>query len=134
MEKKIKHLEFIQSIINRMARNSFFLKGWSVTLVAAIFALSTKDGSTALIPIAYLPAIIFWFLDAYFLRQERLYRNLYNHVRQLNESAVDFSLDASTYSTPRDSYFTVMFSITLRLFHGGLIVAIAIINLITGGY
>lgn len=133
MEAKMKHLEFIQSIINRMARNSFFLKGWSVTLIAAILALSTKDGSAALIPIAYVPAIIFWFLDAYFLRQERLYRYLYNHVRQLNEQAIDFDLNASTYSKPQDSYFRVMFSITLRMFHGGLIMAIVAIHFITGG-
>ncbi len=134
MEAKMKHLEFIQSIINRMARNSFFLKGWSVTLVAAIFALSAKDSNATLVPVAYMPAIIFWFLDAYFLRQERLYRNLYDHVRQLNEHNIDFNLNATMYSTPKDSYFAVMFSITLRMFHGGLIVAIATINLITGGY
>ena len=34
MEKKIKHLEMIQGVINRMAGNSFALKGWSVTLIA----------------------------------------------------------------------------------------------------
>ena len=43
MENKLKHLEMIQGIINRMASNSFALKGWSVTLVAGIFALSSKD-------------------------------------------------------------------------------------------
>lgn len=32
MENKQKHLEFIQSIINRMAGHSFLLKGWGVTL------------------------------------------------------------------------------------------------------
>ena len=40
---KLKHLEFIQGIITRMANNSFMLKGWAVTLVAGIFALSSKD-------------------------------------------------------------------------------------------
>ena len=38
---KLKHLEFIQGIITRMANNSFMLKGWAVTLVAGIFALSS---------------------------------------------------------------------------------------------
>lgn len=28
MEAKIKHLEFIENVIERMARNSFMLKGW----------------------------------------------------------------------------------------------------------
>ena len=37
-EEKLKHLEFIQSVISRMSANSFFLKGWGVTL-------ATKDTS-----------------------------------------------------------------------------------------
>ncbi|WP_373482985.1 hypothetical protein [Acetobacterium sp.] len=40
MENKTKHLEMIQSVISRMAGNSFTLKGWAVTLIAGIFALS----------------------------------------------------------------------------------------------
>jgi len=80
-DNKLKHLEFVQNVISRMAANSFLLKGWSVTLVAAIFALATKDGNPSLLPVAYLPAFVFWFLDAYFLRQERLYRKLYDEVR-----------------------------------------------------
>lgn len=42
-EKKLKHLEFIQDMISRMAKNSFALKGWAVTLVAALFALAAKE-------------------------------------------------------------------------------------------
>ncbi len=43
MEKKIKHLEMIESIIERMGNNSFQLKGWTVTLVTIIGALSAKE-------------------------------------------------------------------------------------------
>ena len=43
MDKKLKHLEMVQGVINRMASNSFMLKGWAVTLVAGIFALAGKD-------------------------------------------------------------------------------------------
>ena len=43
MDKTIAHLGFIQGIITRMGTNSFLLKGWSVTLVAAMFALAVKD-------------------------------------------------------------------------------------------
>lgn len=39
-DNKVKHLEMIQAVINRMAQNSFLLKGWSVVLTAAIFALA----------------------------------------------------------------------------------------------
>ena len=39
MNNKHKHLELIQGVINRLSTNSFLLKGWSVVLVSALFAL-----------------------------------------------------------------------------------------------
>jgi hypothetical protein len=45
MESKLKHLELVQGVINRMAGNSFILKGWSVTLTSALFALAAKDAN-----------------------------------------------------------------------------------------
>jgi len=40
------HLEMIQAVVARLAQNSFALKGWSVTLVAACLALGAKERST----------------------------------------------------------------------------------------
>lgn len=57
MEKKLKHLEMIQAVINRMANNSFMLKGWTVTLVAGIFALASKDADKMYFLIAYIPLV-----------------------------------------------------------------------------
>jgi len=85
LENKLKHLEFIQSVISRMSGNSFLLKGWSVTLVAALFALAAKDSDRKYIVVAYFPVLVFWILDAYFLSQERLFRNLYDSVRAKKE-------------------------------------------------
>lgn len=79
-EKKIAHLTFIQGIITRMGSNSFLLKGWTVTLVAALFALAAKDSNKNFVLIAYFPIIVFWVLDGYFLYQERLFRELYRQV------------------------------------------------------
>ena len=79
-ENKRKHLEMIQSVISRMAHNSFLLKGWSVTLSAAVLALLTKESSNGSVFIALLPAIMFWGLDGYFLRQELLFRRHYDYV------------------------------------------------------
>ena len=95
MENKIKYLELIQGIINRMSSNSFMLKGWAVTLVAGIFAISAKDAEKMYFLVAYIPVIIFWFLDSYYLKQEHLYISLYNEVRLKKETEIDFSLDAS---------------------------------------
>ena len=43
MDAKIAHLQMILGVVNRMAGNSFMVKGWSVTLVAALFALAAAD-------------------------------------------------------------------------------------------
>jgi len=130
MDIKTKHLELIQGVINRMAHNSFLLKGWSVVLVSALFALAAKDSKIALIPIAYLPAIAFWILDGYFLRQERLFRKLYDAVRILENSDIDFSMDTSRFSTAVDSWKIVSFSNTLRIFHGSIIISITIVLIV----
>lgn len=96
MDKKIKYLEMIQGIINRMANNSFLLKGWAVSIVAGIFALAGKTTNNMYILFTVVPIIIFYFLDAYYLQQERLYRVLYEKVRLMDESEIDFDLKAST--------------------------------------
>lgn len=60
-EKKMRHLEMIQSVITRMAGNSFALKGWAITLVAAIFALASKDTDKFYFLVAYIPIVFFGF-------------------------------------------------------------------------
>ncbi|MDW7728319.1 MAG: hypothetical protein SCH70_14675, partial [Candidatus Methanoperedens sp.] len=81
MEQKIKHLEFIQGVVNRMATNSFLIKGWCITLVSALFALAAKDANFKYIIIAFIPVPVFWILDSYYLWQERLFRALYDQIR-----------------------------------------------------
>jgi len=80
--EEIKHLELIQAVVTRLAGNSFSIKGWTITLVAALMALSAKDANPRYAAIAALPVIFFWGLDAYYLRQERLFRRLYDIVRR----------------------------------------------------
>ena len=71
----------IQAVVSRMASNSFLLKGWAITLVAALFVLVTTQSKVQLAWIALFPTLGFWFLDGYFLHQERMFRRLYDHVR-----------------------------------------------------
>jgi len=130
MEKKIKHLDFIQLIITRMNADSFLLKGWAVTLVVALFALDISKTSVNFIRISFLPAILFWVLDGYFLYQERLFRELYDEVRLKDESQIDFSMKR-TSSTKK--FFSAVLSKTLTLFYGALIVTTAYI-LFRGGF
>lgn len=77
MEAKIKHLEFIENVIERMARNSFMLKGWAITIFAGVLALA--DTNHVLIPLiaTIVTTIMFWYLDSFYLQQERLSKNVY---------------------------------------------------------
>jgi hypothetical protein len=121
MENKRKHLEFLQGAINRMASNLFLLKGWTITLIAALFALSAKDSNRAYALIAYFPTLVFWILDGYFLSQERRFRALYDRVRKLNESEIDFSMDTSPFKHElRNTWGGAMLSRTLLTYYGAL--------------
>ena len=127
MEKKLKHLDFLQLIITRMNVNSFLLKGWSVTLVAALFAFAAKDTNIQYVIITYISTPLFWFLDGYYLSQERQYRQLYNIVKDKDESAIDFDLNAKPYNKGRNRWVPSIFSPTLYLFYGTLILVTLII-------
>lgn len=130
MEAKLKHLEMIQGIINRMAGNSFLLKGWSVTLISALFALAAKDSNQFFLYLAYFPCVTFWSLDGYFLWQERMYRKLYQEVANISPDLINFDMNATKFKSDVDSWFSICFSVTLRLFHGVVFGVIVLIMLI----
>lgn len=112
-ELKIAHLEFIQNVITRMGNNSFLIKGWIVSIVVALFALSDQDSDQSFIVVAYCSVPTFWLLNGYFLSQERKFRDLYNAVRVLPENQIDFNMDTSNFDTKKNSVFASMFSISV---------------------
>lgn len=120
-DSKIAHLGFIQGVITRMGSNSFLLKGWSITLVAAIFALSAKDADQKFVLLAYFPVIVFWMLDAFFLHQEKLFRKLYEKVAADAISSDVFTLDTSIVKNEVPSPVCLFFSKTLLPFHGSIV-------------
>ncbi len=127
MENKRAHLGMIQAIISRMAANSFLLKGWSVVIVSALFALAVGDTQTPLLYLAYFPATVFWLLDAYFVHQEVLFRKLYDRVRLLEEPQVDFSMETSIVSGQASTCLRIAFTNTFLIFHGMVVGSITIV-------
>ena len=131
-DSKIKHLELIQGVISRLAENSFLLKGWNVTLVAALFALAAQGTDITFAFIAPFAALAFWGLDAYYLRQERLYRHLYEAVCGAlttgSTSIPLYSLDVDRYKHHISGWFRTLWSPTIVSLHGlTVVVALAII-------
>jgi hypothetical protein len=128
----VKHLELIQSVVGRMGSNSFAVKAWSVALIAAILALAAqKDGSPCLILAGLLPVIVFWYLDAFYLRQERLFRRLYDAVRtgdDVARRAGPFGMSTQDFEDEPDMrILTVGWSPTIRWLYLllGAVVAVA---------
>lgn len=119
--KKIKHLEFIQLVITRMNVNSFLLRGWAVTLVAALFAFAAKDTNIDYVLITYISTPLFWILDGYYLSQERKYRDLYNIIRNKQEEDIDFDMNATVTNSIKNSWLSSTFSVTQIIFYGTLI-------------
>jgi len=121
----LKEVDIIQEIIRRMAFNSFMIKGWAITLV--VVALLLK-GTEYQVWIAFIPLLVFWFLDAYFLWQERMYRKLYEWVikNRLKTDEYLFDMNAYRFKDEVQSRFRIMFSITLGWFYGSIAILIVI--------
>jgi len=131
MSKKQSHLEMIHGVVNRLSTNSFLLKGWTVILISALFALAAKDQSRLFIYLAYFPSIAFWSLDGYFLWQERLFRALYDHVRNLNEEEIDYSMNVTNADVSDITWSSAFLSKTLVAFHGVILISIILVMFLT---
>lgn len=95
MPNKLKHLDMIEAIIERMSKNCFQLKGWTMTLVVAVSALASQSSDKRFIVLAFIPILGFWILDSFYLQQERKYKLLYKNITEKQESDIDFNLDSS---------------------------------------
>lgn len=95
----VKHLEFLQAVITRLNNTAFLIKGWAMTLTAGVIGLAAGQGDLRICGAGLVPVSSFWLLDSYFLRQERMYRRLYDAVRRLDGSVERFSMDATPYKT-----------------------------------
>lgn len=127
LENKLKHLEFAQLTITRMGANSFLIKGWTVTLVAALFVLSANDSDRNYVLLALIPSILFWGLDGYFLWQERRFRLLYDLVRVREPEAIDFAMHYDEIEVADKGWVSATFSRTLLMFHGVLAISILVV-------
>lgn len=123
-DDQMKHLEFIQDVIARMGTNSFLVKGWSVTLVAALFALAAKDSKPDFVIIAFLPCVLFWLLDVYYLQQEKLFRDLYDDVRRFDGTVQPFALQPAKGWKRFKVLLKAAIAPAVWLFHAGVLAAI----------
>ncbi len=117
-EKVVKHLEMTQVVINRLGRNSFLLKSWSMTILVAAMVLITRENpqNSFSVLVLFLPIVGFWILDGYFLWQKRLFRYVYDDIREQTDT--NFEMDLGKHKDkPKSSWISAIFSVTLIIFY-----------------
>jgi len=129
------YFKIIQGTINRMARNSFLIKAWTVTLVSAILVLTLSFTNIFVLGILIVITVIFWGLDSFYLRFERSYRSLYNaKVNEYNNKTKTsmklFSMDIKDYKKNEESTLKIMRSDSEKYFYITIIVALSLLLII----
>ena len=97
MENKVEHLKMIQEIIGRMAKNSFSVKSWNLTLVSGLIVYTLNENVTinhfAVISLVSAIVVVFCCLDAYYLMIEKSYRKYYSFVAAKKDGDIDFLME-----------------------------------------
>lgn len=118
----------LQEIIKRMASNSFEIKKWTVALI--VVAVTFKSESYYQPLVGFIPLILFWYLNAYFLRQERLFRKKYEDLiktRPMSDEGF-FDVNPQKYEKEVDSICKIAFSVkSIVWFYGSLSFLLALI-------
>lgn len=95
---RIAHLTMLQGVIGRMGSNCFALKALSATLAAAAAAVISIARDAHLVTLGFfsLPIVMFWLMDAQYLRYEAAYRSLYEKVRS-GDNVEAYSLSVNPF-------------------------------------
>ena len=141
-----KHLELIQKVIDRHNKNSFQIKGWAITVVSSVLALTGVIRNPYLCFLSLGPIVIFWILDSYFLTNERCFVSLYRCVangNKLNVSKMElkkckrehnnkeyqeymiepYSMNFNVFKElKRNNFFRVLISFTIYWFYLALFI------------
>lgn len=122
---RIAHLTMLQGVISRMGSNSFTLKALSATFgSAAVAVLASADTPSPYYAVsAIVPMLIFWLMDAQYLRQERAYRSLYDHVRKGKEIEA-YSLEAEPFMADTASVLRLAASWSVSWFYVAILLSL----------
>jgi hypothetical protein len=92
------YLNILQGVITRMASNSANCKSLCITLVSAIAVVITDKEKPTFAWIAFIPILLFFFLDAYYLGLEQGFRCTYNEFVKRVQDGV---------ATPKDLFLLI---------------------------
>ena len=93
-----KEIDLIQNCISRMSQNSFNVKGWLIGLIIAVIALLPENIDASYVCLIILiTTFIFWGLDAFYLKMEKLYRWKYEWVIEKRLTTTKYSYNLNPY-------------------------------------
>lgn len=125
-----KEIDLIESAIERMARNSFVIKGWSLSLLALVATLS-KLSISMTVMIILIPIFGFWWLDSFYLRLERAFRKVYESrvsMRTGGDWVTDtYRVNCGKFLDEIQSPLRLMFSSSTFPFYGSLVAILLIV-------
>ena len=122
LDAKLKHLEFIQAVIARMATNSFLFKGWAITIAAGLAAFAAVESRTALLVLALASTVMFWGLDGYYLWLEHCFIELHKRVATKPPADIDFAMTPDKTDAAKRWLMTCVCRPHLWLFYGTIII------------
>ena len=107
-----KEIDLVQEVIKRMAANSFQVKAWLIGILSALVVFSTetifgggsnnRDLALVMNWFLFLPVLCFWYLDAFFLSTEKLYRELYKWIVKHRPKTDKYLYDLNTFKREVD--------------------------------
>jgi len=130
-DNQVRHLEIIQGVINRMATNTFALKALAGTFAAAVLAYAgaANDVQPVLVWIGVIPVSAFWYLDARYLRLEKLFRKLYNAVRKGNVEE-PFDMNFSRFDAEVPNHLEIAWLWSVRDFYLALVAILLLVSFV----
>lgn len=126
------YFNMIQRVIIRLGQNSFQIKAWSATIFAAILVVTFSFMNILIYIVLLIVIAMFWYLDSYYLQQERLFRRLYNkkldqyHNENEKVKMKIFDMNIEEFKSVEQKVPRIMFSVSEFCFYLPFIVALVI--------
>jgi hypothetical protein len=92
-EDKRKHLDLIQAVVTRMSAASSNAKSWLLPVVTAAYGFALTNSSGSVASLGIVSVLLFSYIDANYLREERAYRKLYDVVALGEKQVPPFTLN-----------------------------------------
>lgn len=134
-----KELDLIQDVVNRMSKLSFFVKGWSISVLAlGITVMAGIKGLSWLAALLFVPPLVaFWYLDAYYFQLEHAFRAKYKDVIDKRVACGDWSepyrLNRRCYVEQWHSILRIMFGKDEFPFYAALLIVMVLVAIALRG-